>query len=118
VNINESSVQILNLTAQFLNPFPLDQPSVIAPLRKFIYRNSYVERSVIPKNPGSRLLLLFLIAAGILFIIDIIQYISYSLISLNPILSLYESQFTPLLRGLSEKPIDPSSYQLVNVLKR
>jgi hypothetical protein len=126
VNINESSVQILNLTSQFLNPFPSDQPSAITDfddnlttqsikpfidisvgaftlffLRQFIYRNRYVERTVIPKNPGSRLLLLFLIAAGILFIIDIVQDISYSFMSLRNfdlMRSLYESQFHHFLK--------------------
>lgn len=45
-------------------------------LRQFIYRNRYIEKTEIPKNPGSRLLLLFLIASQIVFALDIIQDVS------------------------------------------
>jgi hypothetical protein len=42
-------------------------------LRQFVYRNRYVELSVTPKNPGSRLLLLFITGSIILFVLDITQ---------------------------------------------
>lgn len=36
-------------------------------LRQFIYKNRYIERTPVPKNPGSRILILFIIVSMIIF---------------------------------------------------
>lgn len=76
---------------------------ILFALRQFVYRNRYVELSVIPKNPGSRLLLLFIAGSIILFALDITQDM------LTGFSSVWEISSSP------NDTNNASLYQLVNL---
>jgi hypothetical protein len=93
------------LTTESIRPF-VDTALgafILFVLRQFGYRNRYVELSVTPKSPGSRLLLLFIAGSIILFILDLTQDMS------SGFRSVWDISFSP------NDPEHATLYQLINL---
>ena len=73
-------------------------------LRQLIYRNRFIEKTQVPKNPGSRLLFIFIIFAVALFILDFAQDMSFGFKSLAELHFLFPIIRIPIFRGLYSTP--------------